>query len=88
MSTEQLVVLTEAGAAALAHMQSWLNGRFLRCRNVEVHPQGFFLSVVAVPYALPFEMTEGDSKLWIPLQHVDLVVAENSSDPKSRIGFV
>ena len=82
---EQAVLLTEAGAKALEHLDSWLSERFLRCREVQIHAQGYFLAVVAVPRALPFEETAGDAKLWIPLHYVDLVVTENSN---TQIGFV
>ena len=84
-TVEQAVLLTEAGARALEHLKPWLNERFLRCREVEVHTQGYFLTVVAVPHALPFEEAAGDAKLWIPLHHIDLVVTDSS---KSQIGFV
>lgn len=83
---EQAVLLTAAGTKALAHLNGWLSEEgSLRCREVQVHTQGYFLTVVAVPRALPFEETAGDAKLWIPLHYVDLVVTENS---KAQIGFV
>ena len=84
-TVEQAVFLTPAGAKALAHLQPWLHGQILRCRDVEMHAQGCFLVVVAVPQALPFEEALGDVKLWIPLQHVDLVVLDNAV---TQIGFM
>lgn len=82
---EQAVLLTDAGAKALQHLGPWLDGRFLRCRDIDVHAKGSFLSVVAVPCALAFEETLGDAELWVPLHYVDLVVRDCKA---AKIGFI
>ena len=82
---EQAVLLTDAGVVALEHLSPWLRGRFLRCRDVSLHAQGTFLTVVAVPLALPFEETLGDAELWIPMHYVDLVVRDSKA---AKIGFL